>query len=294
MEKFSLEQFLKKYSSDDKCLDEIFSKRYPQGVSCAKCERVTKYYKIRGRKAYSCEFCRTQISPLSGTIFEKSSVSLQLWLYAMFIMVKTRSGISAKQLQRELGVSYKTAHRMFKRIRLLMEGEPSLLNGIVEVDETFIGGKAKNRARKWIQDKQAEQKEVVMGMLQRKGRVYLKHIPNTGKLTLLSQIKENINPKAVIYTDHYLGYKHLKKYGYNHDWINHEKGFVSGDIHTQGIENVWSHLKRGIYGVYRHVSKEYLQNYVNEYAWRYNNRELGDGMFEELLSVASSKVVKTF
>lgn len=293
-DQFSLIQFLKRFPNDDACLDEIFNLRYPQGVTCEKCKRITKYYKLNGRTAYSCEFCRTQIFPLAGTIFEKTSTSLRLWFYAMFLMTKTRAGISAKQLQRELGVTYKTAWRMFKQIRMLMtdDGSGSLLEGTVEVDETFVGGKGKSRAYEWRADKP---KEIVMGMLQREGKVYLRHIPNTGKWTLLKQIQDNVNQNAKVFTDEWGGYMQLAKYGYAHDFVTHKaKNYVRGDVHTQNIENVWSHMKRGITGVYRVVSKKYLQAYADEYAFRYNHRK--ESMFELLLKqvaeVTTLKAVK--
>lgn len=299
--KFTFTQFLKRFPNDDACLDEIMNLRYPAGVSCPVCNKVTKYYKLKKRTSYSCEFCRTQIYPLSGTIFEKTTTSLRLWFYAMFLMTQTRAGISAKQLERELGVTYKTAWRMFKQIRILMaQNSGDLLSGTVEIDETYIGGKGKNRAHKWTQGIEGEEKQIVMGMVQRlnggKGGVkaYIKHIPNTGKWTLLKQIQENISPKSRVITDEWGGYKQLIKYGYTHDSVNHKKKeFVRGDVYTQNIENVWSHLKRGIYGVYRIVSKKYLQAYVDEYTWRYNNRKYTGTMFDRLFQlVAEVRILK--
>lgn len=293
MNKFSLKTFLRKYPNNDTCLDEIFKKRYPDGVDCKVCGKVTKYYKLKNRPSYSCEFCRTQISPVVGTIFEKSSIDLRLWFYAMFLMTKTRAGISAKQLERELGVCYKTAHRMFKMIRSLMDEQPSLLTGDVEVDETFIGGKGKNRAYVWKQGIEGKEKEVIMGMVERKGKAILKHIPNTGKITLIAQIQDNISPTARVLTDELISYTNLHNLGYLHESVKHGASeYVRGDIHTNNIEGVWSGVKRGIYGVYRHVSKTYLQDYVNEYSWRYNHRNLGEGMFEALLNLSSLKVAK--
>lgn len=284
---------MRKYPHDDACLEAIFQKQYPNGVDCIKCQKVTRYYKLKDRTAYSCEFCRTQVFPLAGTIFEKSTTPLRLWFYAMFLMIKTRSGISAKQLERELGVCYKTAHRMFKQIRTLMnESGGEMLSGDVEVDETFVGGAGKNRRYLWHGNE--KEKQIIMGMLSRNGKAYLKHIPNTGKWTLLKHIQENVDPKARVITDQFGGYTQLPKYGYKHDHLNHQETYVLGDIHTQNVENVWSILKRGIYGVYRHVSKKYLQSYANEYAWRYNHRKLGDGMFEKLLTeVSLMKVLKS-
>lgn len=281
--KFTFKDFLRRYPNDEACLKEIYNNRFPEGVNCAKCKKLRTYYPLKGRTTFSCGFCGTQISPLTDTIFEKSAVSLKLWFYAMFLMIKTKSGISAKQLERELGVSYKTAHRMFKMIRLLMQEEPTLLDGNVEVDETFVGGKGRNRATKPHFNEIP--KEVVWGAVQRGGKAYAKHVANTGKWTLLEQIQKNIDKNATIMTDNWRGYEQLSKYGYNHFAVNHGVSeYVRGEIHTNTIEGVWSQLKRGITGVYRHVSKEYLQDYVNEFTFRYNYRNLENGMFDLLLN----------
>ena len=299
MKRFSLKTFLRKYPTDETCLEEIKDIRWPSGITCPVCKKVTIFYEISNRTAYSCGVCRFQVFPLAGTIFEESTTPLRFWFYAMFQMIKTRAGISAKQLERELGVTYKTAHRIFKQIRALMaEPNTSFSDGEIEVDETFIGGKGKNRAFKWKQGIDGKEKEVIMGMVKRskdkKGttKIYLKHIPNTGKWTLIEQIKEHIDPKARVITDEYRGYWQLPKHGYKHDFVNHKHTFVIGDIHTQNAENFWSILKRGIYGVYRIVSKKYLQAYADEYAWRYNHRKQPDQMFDELLKqVALVRVV---
>lgn len=284
---FTLANFNKRFKTDDDCLHEIFLLRFPEGVNCETCNKVTKYYKLKGRKAYSCEFCRTQIHPLAGTIFEKSTTSLKLWFHGLFLMTQTRSGISAKQLERMLGVTYKTAWRMWKQIRVLMADTDIVpLDGTVEIDETFIGGKGVNR--RYVPHFNEKPKEVVMGMIKRDGKAYLKHIPNTGKWSLIEQIDKHVSPKARVITDQYVGYKQLRKRGFSHSFVNHNVTFVTkGDVHTQNAENVWSHLKRGIYGVYRHVSKKYLQAYVDEYAFRYNHRKQSDQMFDILLNQIS-------
>jgi transposase-like protein len=281
--KFSLKNFLKKYPNDDACLLEIYIKRYPKGVNCVKCKKTRKYYPLKGRTTFNCGFCNSQLSPLTDTIFSKSAVSLRLWFYAMFLMVKTRSGISAKQLERELGVSYKTAHRMFKMIRKLMEQDGDMLNGIVEIDETYVGGKGTNRAHEWRAD---VKKEIIWGAVERKGKAYLKHIPDTGRYTLIKQLKENVKTTAHIMSDELPAYKYLYDYGfYNHHSVNHSMSeYGRGLVYNNTIEGVWSQFKRGILGVYRHVSKEYLQDYVNEYAFRYNYRNLENSMFDVLLN----------
>lgn len=292
MKQFSLKTFLRKYPNNDACLQEIFDRRYPDGVFCVKCKKTTAYFKLKNRTAYSCTYCRSQIYPLAGTIFEKSTIDLRLWFYAIFVMINTRSGVSAKQLERELGVSYKTAHRMFKQIRTLMdESDGTKLEGTVEIDETYVGGDNANRRYKWSGAQ--KDKQVVMGMLARNGKAYLKHIPDASRITLITQIQENVSKEARIMTDSWSAYTYLPKLGYAHNTINHKKLYVKGDVHTQNIENFWSIMKRGIHGVYRHVSPAYLQQYANEYGFRYNNRHLGGGMFDLLLNqVASVKVLR--
>lgn len=288
--RYSFKQFKDEYGSHDQCLDALKELRYPSGTICPKCKEASAFYRVSNRSAYACKLCGWHVYPLAGTIFEKTSTPLDLWFYAMFLMIHTRSGTSAKQLERMLGVTYKTAWRMFKQIRMLMANINStggLLDGEVEIDETFVGGKGMNRRFKPHFNEIP--KEVVMGLVKRsqsgKGgdKVYLKHIPSTGKWALLEQIKNNVDPKARVITDEYRGYWQLPKYGYKHDYVNHQQTYVLNDIHTQNIENIWSILKRGIYGVYRHVSKKYLQAYADEYAWRYNHRKYNGKMFEMLL-----------
>jgi len=279
---FGLQQFLKRYPSDEACLKELLHIRYPNGITCVNCKVIRKFYKIKNRPAYECAFCGKQIYPLAGTIFHKSSTSLKLWFYAIFIMTQTRSGVSAKQLERELRVTYKCAFRMFHQIRKLMSEGTIVLNGEVEVDESFFGGKGKNR--RYVAQFQDKPKQVVMGMVERNGRTILRHIPNTGKYSLLKEIQEHIDPSSHVITDQYSGYIQLKKHGYKHSFVNHKITYVVGNIHTNNIENIWSILKRGIYGVYRQVDKKYLQAYANEYAWRFNNRHAQDKMFDLLLA----------
>lgn len=281
----SFGKFLKDYSNDSACLEELKQLRFPNGITCKKCNTITKHYKLKTRPAYCCKFCRTQTYPLVGTIFERTKIPLTSWFYAIFVMTKTRSGISAKQLQRELGVTYNTAWSMFKQLRMIME-QPSKVKGTVEVDETFVGGKGYNRGKIWWANWEEHPKQIVMGMVERKGRVCAKHIPNTGKYTLLQQIKDHVDQDAHVMTDDYHGYIQLKYHGYKHDSVTHKTKYVDGDIYTQNIENFWSHFKRGITGVYRHVSPKYLQSYVNEFAWRYNHREEPEKMFKILLKQA--------
>ena len=289
-DKFTYADFLKRFSTEDKCLDEIKNLCYPEGITCPKCKKVTNFYKLKGRKAYSCEFCRTQIYPLKGSIFEKTTTPLQYWLYVMYSMIQSKSGMSAKQIQRELGVTYKTAWRMAHQIRKLMdENDGTTLGGDVEIDETYIGGKP----RKHEFGEGVKDKEAVMGMVERNGKVVMEHLKEgTGKWALLEPIADHVKKDARIFTDENPGYYQLQKLGYNHYVVNHKKNYRIGEIYTQNAENLWSHLKRGIYGTYRHVSPQHLQDYVNEFGYRYNHRKEKGKMFNGLLSQLSSKEQK--
>jgi hypothetical protein len=263
-------------------------------MNCEKCKKMSVFYPVTNRTSYACKFCGYQIYPLAGTIFEKTTTPLDLWFFAMYLMVQTRAGISAKQLERMLGVTYKTAWRMFKQIRLLMAQDGGdMLQGIVEVDETFVGGKGHNRAKEWHGG--IEEKEIVWGAVERGGKAYLKHIAGTDKWTLIQQIKQNISPTAHIMSDELSAYQYLHEFGYaKHDSVTHSAGeYVRGNVYNNNIENVWSHFKRGVRGVYRVASKKYLQAYVDEFAFRYNNRNLGGMMFEVLLKqVAEVKQIQ--
>ena len=290
--KLSLRAFRSKYGTHLQCLEAVKQMQFPEPYTCPKCNTIQKFYPVSGRTSYACNSCGHHIYPLAGTIFEKSTTPLDLWFFAMYLMAQTRSGTSAKQLERMLGVTYKTAWRMFKQIRLLMaQTDGNMLTGTVEIDESYFGGR-RNRKGSWGGG--VENKQAVMGMVERKGKAYLKHIPDTSKYTLVTQIKQNVDSKARIITDQYTSYQSLRKLGYNHDFVNHTKTFVVGDIYTQNIEGIWSTMKRGITGVYRVVSKKYLQAYVDEYTFRFNHRKEPDMMFDRLLeqvtSVTSLKV----
>jgi transposase-like protein len=227
------------------------------------------------------------ISPMAGTIFEKSSTSLHLWYYAMYLMASTRCGISAKQIQRETGVTYKTAWRMFKQIRSLLSEDTGMqLEGDgVEMDETYFGGRRKGyRGRPGSGDKK---KSPIVGIVERrsgKGRVIAKATQSVNADTLTGMVKEYVLPESVIFTDDFSGYDRLKGHGYTHHRINHSaKVYVMGDIHTNTIEGFWSLVKRGIGGVYHQVSQKYLQTYLDEYTFRYNRRDQGNLIFTSIL-----------
>ncbi len=287
-QKYTVTDFQREFPDDDSCLDYLMEQRFPGHVTtCAKCNVERKHYRIAGRKVYSCDHCGTQVSPLAGTIFEKSSTPLKLWFHAMFQMASTKCGISAKQIQRETGVTYKTAWRMFKQVRTLMSEDLQLEGEAVEVDETLYGGVRKYACGR----KPRETKSIVMGLAERKGRVLARIIPNTTTNVLKDTVNEYVLPGTIVYTDEWSGYNTLgENRRYTHRRIKHAaRIYVQGDVHTQTIEGFWSLIKRGIGGVYHSVSHEFLQSYLNEYSFRYNRRNVPRPMFKQILEQVSER-----
>jgi len=288
--RYTINDFNRQFPDDEACFEHLRESRFPDGIAyCQTCKRECKHHRVKGRPVYACDECLTQISPMAGTIFEHSSTSLRLWYYAMYLMASTRCGISAKQIQRETGVTYKTAWRMFRQIRtLLSESDMQLEGEAVEIDEAYFGGRRKNAGgRRLRKDRGEKYKTVVVGVAERKGRVIAKTTLNAKSATLLETAREHVMPKSTIFTDEYTGYDgltHMKGQGYIHRRINHSsKVYVMGDIHTNTIEGFWSLVKRGIGGVYHQVSQKYLQSYLNEYSFRYNRRDQGNLIFTSLL-----------
>jgi transposase-like protein len=289
--RFTIEQFNRMFPDNNACLDWLMAQRYPGYLAhCSYCNTERKFHRVTKRKVYSCDYCGTMIAPMAGTIFEKSSTSLRLWFYAMYLMSATRCGISAKQIQRETGVTYKTAWRMFKQIRTLMQESVSLEGSSVEMDETYVGGHRRG-GRPGRASGPAKEKSIVTGAVERGGKVVALVSNDVTKATLHGIAKEYILPESIIYTDHYPAYMGLDKInGYQHRRINHSAGvYVVGDTHTQTIEGFWSLVKRGIGGVYHSVSKKYLQTYLDEYSFRYNRRSMNEPMFTSLIGQVVAK-----
>jgi len=289
---YSLMEFMDQFPGDGACLEYLVARLYPEGMYCPTCERVTKHHREKNRPSYACQYCGHHEHPLVGTIFENSATSLKLWFYAIYLMASTRCGISAKQLERELGVTYKTAWRMFHKIRSLLEQDAPLFDGTVEADEAYVGGAAKWR-NKGIPENKGRgpvDKTPVFGMAQRGkgdkgGTIVAKVVDDAGAKSILPHVRTKVLPESVVYTDEAAVYRYnLPDMGYQHDWVSHSnKVYVSGDVHTNTIDGFWTHLKRGVSGVYRGVSPKHLQSYLDEYVFRYNNREDERGMFNTFL-----------
>ena len=279
MNKYTIADFNKQFPDENACLEWLKTYRYPNGIFCKVCGKATNHSKLSKKPIYSCNRCGTHVHPRVDTIFERSRTPLTSWFYAIFLMSATRCGISAKQLERELGVSYKTAWRMFKEIRTLYQDLPNSMSGEIEVDETYIGGRKPGK-----RGRGAAGKSIVFGLAQRKGDVSATVTPDIKGNTLYPIIKEHVIPNSMVYTDEYRIYNKLKKHGYKHKRVHHaSKVWVAGDAHTNNIEGFWSVLKRGISGVYHAVSQKYLQCYVDEYMFRYNHRKDEKPMFLTVL-----------
>ena len=288
MQRFTKAMFESKFPTDAACLDFLLKARWPNGIECVKCQKVTKHYRIRAKKAYGCEFCGTLVSPTADTIFHKSATPLRDWFYAMFLMASTRTGVSAKHLERELGVTYKTAWRMFTQIRKLMAEDLRGMGPTVEADETYIGGVRKGDVGKPGPD---SNKTPVFGVVERGGRAKTQVIANVQTQTLMPLVWKHVPAYQgrTVYTDELSSYRPLTKLGYNHITVNHgAKQYVSGKTHTNTIEGFWSLVKRGISGANHAVSPKYLQSYLDSYTFRYNRRNAQQPMFLALLDRAPS------
>jgi transposase-like protein len=266
----TLQQAIKFFSDDLTCIKLIASRRWSDGVAvCPKCNDTNNTF-LPSRKVWQCKNkeCRKQFSVKVGTIFEDSPIGLDKWLIAVWLITSSKNGISSYEIHRAIGVTQKTAWFMMHRIRLAMQnGSFEKLSGNVEVDETFIGGKAKNmhkhKREAIIQGRGSVGKTAVMGLLERKGRVLAKVIERTDRETLHAEVKANVEKDSNLFTDEWRSYRGLDA-DYLHQVINHGVEYVRGHIHTNGIENFWSLLKRTIRGTYVSVEPFHLGRYLDE------------------------------
>lgn len=279
-EKFTKADFDRIFPDNDACLDWLVNHLYPNGIECPVCKKITRFAKLHKRPVYACDICRYQISPLANTIFHKSPTPLKVWFEAIFEIANTRTGYSAKALQRKTGVTYKTAWRMFKQIRTMLDETHNPFKEEVEVDETYIGGRRTGK-----RGRGAEGKTAVIGIAQRQSKVHTEVATNTKRSTVMPLINANVAKKTIVYTDEYPVYDTVENNGFTHKRCNHGAGeYVIGDAHTNTIEGFWSLVKRGISGVYHAVSPKYLQSYLNEYEFRYNHRNDEQPMFVTVLN----------
>ncbi|MDF1751636.1 MAG: IS1595 family transposase [Verrucomicrobiales bacterium] len=278
----SIMDFFNMFPDDESCLTHIFEVRFGQDYCCPKCEKSAKWYRIKAERAYSCGNCGHHLHPTVNTPFEKSRTSLRLWFYAIYLFTTSRHGVSAKELERQLGVTYKTAWRMGHEIRKHMsevDGDP-VLGGIVEIDETLVGGKRPGK-----RGRGAAGKTIVMGMLERDGQIVTEVVPDVKASTLMPHIEDHVEEGAEIHTDELRSYSGLTDEGYDHKKINHgRKEYAKGGVHVNGCESFWSHFKNAVRGTHIHVSEKHLWKYAKEFEFRFNNREIPREMFPKLVN----------
>jgi transposase-like protein len=289
----TLIEAIRYFSDPDVCTEFVAKLRWPDGPVCPRCGGV-EYSYLSTRRLWKCKACKTQYSVKVGTIFEDSAIPLDKWLAAIWLIANSKNGISSHELGRALGITQKSAWFLLHRIRLAMQtGSFESLDGEVEVDETFIGGKARNmhkdvRARK-ITGTGGKDKAVIAGALRRGGRVKAEVVPDTRRSTLHAHVRKHVAAGSAIYTDQHDGYSGLDGV-YEHQTVDHAERYVDGRVHTNGLENFWALLKRGLGGTYISVEPFHLFRYLDERAFTFNERESSDlARFTTVLGVVAGR-----
>lgn len=276
--RYSLRDLKKQFPNDRACLEYIFDALHSRECSCG-----GRYAILKGRRQYQCSKCRHQIAPTAGTIFHKSDTPLNLWFWAIFIFSSAKSGVSAKELERQLGVTYKTAWRILMFIRKALPQEMDLLQGIVEMDEAYFGGKKGYKDARH-RPSFTGNKAVVMGAAERQGRIRAKLAPDATAQSITRFIDRNIHPMDTkLYTDKSNRYGKAA-WGYDREAVNHsKKEWKRGQAHINTVEAFWAHVKRSVSGTHKVVSKKYLQAYLDGFVFHYNNRRSDRERFSSLL-----------
>jgi transposase-like protein len=277
----TLQAAIQHFSDEQVCIDTVAALRWPQGIVCPACGHKEHYY-LKTQKRWKCKDCNRQFSVKLGTIFEESAIPLNKWLVALWMLTSCRNGVSSYEVHRAIGITQKSAWFVLHRLRLALQGSGIVKlggpNSEVEVDETFIGGKARNmhtkeRRRKGV--KEVGAKTIVIGVLERGGKVHARVAPNRKKESIEAVVFPSVEKGTTVYTDEFPAYPFAVR-EYEHKVINHLEKYVDGKIHTNGIENFWSLLKRGLSGTYVAVEPFHLFRYVDEQAFRFNHRISAD------------------
>ena len=276
---YSYQDFRADYPNSDACLAKIMELRYGRTQTCGECKRETKYHRIAKRRGYACQFCGAHVYPCVGTPFEKSTTPLNKWFFAMYLFTTTRHGVAARELERQLGVTYKCAWRMAHEIRSLMaRTDAGALFGDIEADETYIGGRRIGK-----RGRGAEGKTVVVGIKQRQGPVKSRVVGNAKRRTIEPIIREHVRQGSTVNTDEWWAYRRLGLRGFRHQMVRHGSGqWVADAAHTNNLEGYWSQLKRSIRGTHVSVSSKHLQKYLGEFDFRHNARSMPNQMFHLL------------
>ena len=281
--KYGINSLRKQFPTEDACLEFLFDAVHSRNCSCG-----GTYKRVKGRKQFYCSKCLFQIAPTSGTIFHKSDTPLSLWFYAILVFSNAKSGISAKEMQRQLEVTYKCAWRILSQIRKALKQDTTKLRGDVEIDTGYFGGKGYGGEYNKNASAVMAKKSVVTIAVERGGKIRAEIVPNAGAATMKSFVERNIETKTTsIITDSSKIYVNSTK-KYDRHSVDHSKGeYVRGDIHINTIETFFSHLKRSIKGTYKVISKQHLQSYLDAFVFHYNNRYSDKARFEALLGTLS-------
>lgn len=274
-------EFIRYYADEESCKKLLAQQRWGDSPACPHCGNAGKIYVTN--RGYKCgeKTCAKKFTVTTGTIFENTKIKLNLWFEAIFVITAHKKGISSHQLAKDIAVSQKTAWFILHRVReMLKENAPEIITSTTEVDESYFGAPNKNKHKskreKGAQGRSLVSKKPVVGILQRGGKVYAQPVDRTNGATLLPIMVERVAPGTTVYTDEYSAYRPLAKL-YEHGVVKHKAGeYVNGQIHTNGIENYWSLLKRGIVGIYHQVTPKHLHRYCFEFSYRYNTRKTTD------------------
>lgn len=279
----TLADAIRYFSDEQVCIDTVAAMRFPNGPQCPAClSPEPRQHWLKTQRRWQCRECGKQYSVKLNTIFEDSPIKLDKWLTAMWMLANCKNGVSSYEIARSIGVTQKSAWFMLQRIRLAMKNKSVLklgsTGGPVEADETFVGGKMKNmhlnKRRKMVKGGHQDDKAIVFGILDRETRqVRAKVIPNVRRDVLQAEILNQVAYGSMIFTDAHKGYDGLKEKQFVHETVTHMTEYVRGSVHTQGIENFWSLLKRGLNGTYVAVEPFHLERYVDEQMFRFNNRK---------------------
>ena len=282
----TLRQFQDRFPTEEICLDHLMRTRFGDRHACEGCGKNAHFYRVKSRRSYACEYCGHQVYPTAGTPFDRTRTPLRDWFYVMFLFTTSRNGVAAKEVERQLGVTYKTAWRMCHEIRkhmAIVDGDDTIggLGVTVQIDETFVGGVVRTGRK----GRALDNKTVVFGMMERGGSLVTHVVPDRKGGTLLPIVRATVKRPTEIHTDEWAPYGALSMLGYRHRTVNHKRDeYVSDDGATvNGIEGFWAALKRGINGTHIHVSAKHLSKYLGEFEFRWNMRHVPHLMLDRLM-----------